>query len=434
LRDAGEVILSWRRAAVAGLVAVLAGAGLASCTSSGGAPQRTGPPTRGEVSSLLDRHAHAVLGHDRGAFLADVAGGRPAAAFRAGQAREFGNLTRLPLTAWSYRVVAVDNDKQARTAATKKYGAPAVIVQVTLRYALRGVDPAPTRHDLWWTFVRAGGKVQLAGDRDLEAAGGTSWQGPWDFGPLVAVTGAHSLVLGHPGDRAQLQVIADTVDAAVPDVTAVWGTDWTQDVAVLVPDTDAELKSAVGASSSITAEVAALAVSDGTDPVSGAVYGQRLIVEPASLTDLSAIGRRILYTHEITHIATAKATSDVEPHWLVEGFADYVANLHSGQSVATIATELRTDVRAGRVPATLPTAAQFETASTAAQAYEGSWLACRLIATRVGQDGLLRFYRLVGSTPGDGDQALAAALRSMLHETIAQFTSQWRTYLSAQLT
>ena len=125
-------------------------------------------------------------------------------------------------------------------------------MQVTLRYALRGVDPVPTQHDLWWTFVRAGGHVELAGDRDLESAGGTSWQGPWDFGPLVAVTGAHSLVLGHPGDRAQLQVIADTVDAAVPDVTAVWGTGWTQDVAVLVPDSDTELKAAVGASSSIT--------------------------------------------------------------------------------------------------------------------------------------------------------------------------------------
>ena len=56
-----------------------------------------------------------------------------------------------------------------------------------------------------------------------------------------------------------------------------------------------------------------------------------------------------------------------------------------------------------------------------------------MIATRVGQEGLLRFYRLVGSTPGDGDQAVAAALRSILHETIAEFTTQWKAYVRTQL-
>ena len=427
------VVTSLRRAAIAGLLLLLVVAGLAACTGSDAPPKRTGPPTLPEVSSLLDRHAHAVLSHDRGAFLADVAAGKAAASFRTRQGDEFANLVKLPLTTWSYRAIAVDNDKNARAQASKAYGAPAVIVQVTLRYALRGVDPVPTRHDLWWTFVRAGGAVRLAGDGDLADFGGTTWRGPWDFGRLSVVTGAHCLVLGHPGDRASLQVIANTVDDAIPDVTSVWGSDWTADVAVLVPGSSAELTAAVGASSSITADVAAVAVSDGTDPVSGAVYGQRLIVEPASLTQLSAVGRRILYTHEITHIADAKATSDVAPHWLVEGFADYVANLRSGQSVATIAQELRADVRAGRAPTSLPTSADFETASTAAQAYEGSWLACRLIAARAGQDSLVRFYHLVGRTPGDGDQALAAGLRQVLHETPAQFTAHWRSYVEAQL-
>jgi hypothetical protein len=426
------VTIRWRRAVLAGLIAVLAAA-VTSCTSSDAPAKRTGPPTLSEVSSLLDRHAQAVLKHQRAAFLADVAASKSTAAFRTRQRNEFDNLAKLPLTSWTYHADAVDNDKQARARASKKYGAPAVIVQVTLRYAVRGVDPVPTRHDLWWTFVREHGAVRLAGDSDLAGVGGTSWQGPWDFGPLAVVTGAHCLVLGHPGDQASLEVIANTVDAAIPDVTAVWGTGWTRDVAVLVPDSTRELTAAVGASSSITADVAAVAVSDGTDPVSGDVYGQRLIVERASLSQLSAVGRRILYTHEITHIATAEATSDVEPHWLVEGFADYVANLHSGQSVATIAQELRTDVRAGKIPAALPSAADFETSSSAAQAYEGSWLACRLIASRAGQDGLVHFYRLVGATSGDGAHALAAGLRQVLHDTTAQFTTQWRSYVEAQL-
>jgi hypothetical protein len=302
-----------------------------------------------------------------------------------------------------------------------------------LDYAYRGIDRIPTRHDLWWTFVRHDGRVVLAADDSLAQAGGQSWQGPWDFGPLVVRRGTHSLVIGHPDSAAALDGIRSTVDAAVPVVSSVWGSGWAQDVAVIIPSSDAELRAQAGETLDATLTVAAVAISDGQDPVSGDVYGQRLIVNPAALDQLSAVGQQIVVRHEITHIAAAASTSAASPTWLVEGFADYVGNLHSGQSVTTTAAELTADVRHGRVPDALPATDAFSTEGQSAQAYEGAWLACRLIAHRAGVPGLVRFYRVVGASPLGSDAAVAAGLRRVLHETTAQFTGQWRAYLIAQL-
>jgi hypothetical protein len=45
----------------------------------------------------------------------------------------------------------------------------------------------------------------------------------------------------------------------------------------------------------------------------------------------------------------------------------------------------------------------------------------------------VRFYRLVGASPSASGVAVAAALRSVLHETTAAFIAQWRAFLKAQL-
>jgi hypothetical protein len=385
-----------------------------------------------DVAALLARHGTAVLDHDRKAFLADIASGSRSGTFRSDQEGVFDNLIALPVRQWSYSAPLPTDDASAQQAATKKYKSPAVIVRVTLRYALRGVDAIPTTHDLYWTLVREGSRVVIAGDADLRADGGTSWQGPWDFGPLTVVRGRSSLVLGHEPYGALLKTIADTVDAAVPAVTSVWGSGWSQQVAVVVPSSPQELTADAGASTSITSDVAALAVTDGADPLSNVPFGQRIVVNPGAFDRLSPIGRRIVVQHETTHIATASDTSGATPRWLVEGFADYVGLLAAHQPVGVAAAELRADVRRGRVPATLPSEQSFDLATESAQAYEGSWLACRLIAGHSGRAGLVRFYRMVGGSD-DAPRALATALRAVMHESTAEFTAQWRAYLKAQL-
>ena len=401
---------------------------VAGCTGAS-----AGPPSMASVTALLAGHSAAVTAHDQRAFATGLSSAHASAAFRKRQLAVFANLRALPLSSWSYRVAGRTDDRGSERTATKRYGADAIIVRLTLRYGLTGVDPQPTSHDLWWTFVRRGGRTVIAGDDDLRSGGGTSWQGPWDFGALDVVRDGGSLIIGHPTDASLLKTVAGIVRAAVPAVTAVWGTQWTRRVAVLVPSTPAELKAELGEANSQAGSVVALAVSDSVDPLTHAVLGQRLVVYPSTLGSLSALGAQIVIRHEMTHIAAARATTDISPRWLVEGFADYVGNLHSGQPVTEAATELRADVRAGRVPVGLPTDAQFDTTGGQAQAYEGAWLACRLIAAKAGQAGLVRFYRDVGAQPSDSDAAVAAGLRGVLHESTAAFTAQWRQYLRAQL-
>jgi hypothetical protein len=405
---------------------------VAACGESTDKPA-AGAPTVTQVSALLARHGEAVLAHSAAAFLADVDTAGAAADFRQRQQDQIANLARVPLQHWRYAVSSSVTEPAAIAAATKRLGAPVLIVRVSLSYALKFVDPQPTSHDLWWTFVQRHGRVYLAGDADMAELGGPSWTGPWDYGPLVAARGTSSLVLGHPQDAAQLPRLAAAVDAAVPVVTGVWGTGWNRQVAVLVPASDAELTALVGSGSALT-DISAVAVFDAQDPAHDTRSGQRLALNPRTLGELTPTGLRVVLQHEITHLASAAATGQAVPRWLVEGLAEYVGNLGSAQPVPNAASELRKEVAGGTVPAELPRDDEFAPGSTRLpQVYEEAWLACRLIAARAGQAGLVRIYRLVGASPDVSATAVAAALRQVLHKSSAEFTAQWRSYLTGQL-
>jgi hypothetical protein len=412
------------------LGAVLLGAALCACTSSAGTSTQT-RPSLAAVRALLASYGSAVREHDRAALLGDLDPAGVAAAFRAQQRSDYASLVRLPLRVWSYRIVGEIHDQAAVSSAARRYGAPVRLVHVALSYALSDVDVLASVHDEYLVFVRRGSHTYIAGDDALSSTNEPSWTGPWRYGPLTAVTGARSLVLGRPGTEPVLRALADQVDAVIPAVTRVWGTGWSQRVAVIVPATDAEFTALTGVG---IRDVSAAAVTEGVDPGSGRPYGQRLVLNPAQLNRLAPLGRRIVLTHEITHLASAADTPDITPRWLAEGFADTVANHDTGQSVATAAAELRTAVRAGQVPAALPADEAFAATGPAlARVYEQSWLACRLIADRVGLPGLVRFYRAVGTALAPRAEAVAAAFRGVLHETEAQFTAQWRAYLTSQL-
>ena len=290
---------------------------------------------------MLQEHAAAVRAHHRQAFLAGVAPG----AFRRAQARSYTNLSRLPLTTFRYRLGPAVRDRDAQRAVRRKYDTSAVIVHVVLSYALRRADRRAAAHDLWWTVVRRGGRIVVAGDSDLSSYGATTWRGPWDFGPLTVTHGRHSLVLGHPSQGGLPRQVATAVDQAVPAVSAVVGTSWPRYVAVVLPATPAELQTDLASAAHTGARVAAAAVNDGRDPLSGIVQGERLVLEPEQYRQLSAVGQRITLRHELTHVATTGETSDTTPTWLVEGLAEYVGNLHSGQPVPVAAGELTAQVR-----------------------------------------------------------------------------------------
>jgi hypothetical protein len=415
-----------RRPRRIGAAVVCAALVLAGCGGHGSSTPQ--PPTIAEVTALLARHATAMTEHSSAKFLGDVDRSNAASDFRGRQSAQLSALAAVPLQSWSYQVEAPVTDGAATAAAAKRFGAPATIVQLSLRYQLSGVDPQPSAHDLWWTFVRRGGSVYAAADDDLARTGGTSWRGPWDFGPLQVHRGVASLVLSHPDAGVDAAALAATADAAVRAVSSVVGTGWARRVAVLVSSSATELD-ALGGDSSLR-DISAITVFDPAPGSDGAPTGARVLVDPAAVARLTPAGRSTVLRHEITHIAVAAATTINQPRWLIEGLAEYVANLGDARPPTTIAAELHREVAGGTVPAALPTDGQFSAGSPrAAQVYEESWLACRLIAEHVGTTGLLRLYRTVGATAAAGDGPVSAGFRDVLHESLAQFVTQWRAYL-----
>ncbi len=393
-------------------------------------------PASADVAAVMDvlsHHARALTSRQAAAWADDLDSSAAATGYAGRQRQVFDNLAQVPLSAWRYVLSAPVTNPDVIEPAAARLHAQVVILHVQLQYAFTAVDPAPTSKQLWLTAVHRGAGWKLAGDDDATALGGPSWRGPWDFGPLVALAGPHTLVLAHPAHRADERLFGALVEKSVPVVTSVWGPRWNDHVAVLIPNTAAEF-TAVAGDLTDSAELAAVAVADQVDP-DGTVLGARIVLNPTNLARLDPAGRRLVVQHELTHVASRAGTSDQMPTWLIEGFAEYVGNLHSGLPVTVSAAELSADVRAARLPTMLPTSAAFQSGPRSEQAYEGSWLACRLIAHRAGQAGLVRFYKVV-SAAAETDPATAAAagLRTVLGTDNAAFTAAWRDYLVSELT
>ena len=403
------------------------------------------PATPVEIASVirgLQDHARALLQRDRAAWVAGVDSAPAAAAFARREQAVFDNLADVRLSTWTYSLSSAVTSTSVLHEAALRWRGRVVILHVQLGYGFAGYDRRPARKDLWLTVVRSKAGWVLASDSDVAASGGVSGLGPWNFGPLITAATPNSLVLAHPGQAPSIATYSALVDHSIPIVTSIWGPAWNDHVVVLIP-ADAQEFAAVTGQRTDNHDLAAVAIADRVDPDS-TVIGARIVLNPETLAQLDANGRTLVIQHELTHLATRAVTSPRAPAWLVEGFADFVGNTGSHEPVATIAGELATAVRGGRVPAALPTTADFNPSSTAtdaaldlAAAYEQSWLACRLIASRVGAAGLVRFYRAVNQTlsaPGPtADQAVSAALASVLGLTPAQFTTQWRRYLVGEL-
>jgi hypothetical protein len=239
------------------------------------------------------------------------------------------------------------------------------------------------------------------------------------------VRGERSLVLGTVETDEQGRYATET-DAAAARVDAVWGTEWPRTVVVMVPQSQDQM--------------ARLLLRDdqtGLDQIAAVTTGEvgldhqgtsadRVIVNPAGFAQLGKLGRRVVLTHEITHVATRATTTQDLPIWLSEGFADYVAYADAGVSRAVIAEDVLDLVRAGKGPTALPQAADFDPKrGEIAPAYSGAWLAADLIARTWGEPKLVEFYRAVSSGTAQTD-----AFVRVLGVDEAAFTQQWQGYLA----
>ncbi|WSX46871.1 hypothetical protein OG760_08265 [Streptomyces sp. NBC_00963] len=379
----------------------------------------SGPGSSGtaerDIRRTLDRRAAAVVGHDESGYLSVV--DPRAKGLRTAQRAEFHNLAALPLSSWQYRV---DEVRQAGATAT---------AQVELRYRISGYDSAPVAARRTLKLVRRDGRWYL--DDDSPATG--TGQQLWQQGPVRIARGKHSLVLGVGESGGLLRQVAAVADRAVPAVDKAWHRKWAGRVVVLVPSSLDAMGALLGSPAATYRGIAA--VTTGEAGGSGAAPADRVIVNPEAYAQLGQLGRQVVISHETTHVATRTATSAATPLWLSEGFADWVAYRGTGSSPRETAPELQRAVRSGSLPATLPTDADFafsDSADRLARAYEGGWLACRLIAEHWGEQKLTDFYRAVGAH-GQRDGAVEEAMNDVLGTDPDAFTARWREYLRAQL-
>jgi hypothetical protein len=382
------------------------------------------------VRALLDVRAAAIRDRDRAAWLSTVDPADPVFVQR--QAALFDALAEVPLSDWSYRVDG-ETSRPATVDLDAKRGPGWWAPAVTLTYRITGYDVAPTIEPQRLTFVPRGQSWFIAADDDFAEVGRDTTRGLWDSGRVVVVRGRSCIVLGHPSSRSLMRRVATSLDAAIPRVSSVWGSGWGERVVALVPSTQAELTRIVGGNGDYS-QIAAVATAEPKNAQSGYnPVGDRIVINPPTFAKLGSLGRRVVLTHEVTHVATRVASGPEAPGWLVEGFADYVGYRGVRVPYSASAAELRSAVRRGRVPSALPADKDFDgNNKDLARVYEEAWLAVTLLAEQHGRDGLLRFYRQVGRANA-GPTAVDDAFRDLWGTSLATFTAQWRRDLVTRL-
>ncbi|MCX5242452.1 hypothetical protein OG824_45365 [Streptomyces prunicolor] len=377
---------------------------LGSLVGCGGQPAANS--AKAAVQSLLDRQSAAVLHHDGTAYA------------RTGARTAYENLSAVPLASWSYRLTSLHRAGAIATA------------DAQLSYRVKGYDTAPVTVGRALTLrLTADGQWYVASDKPAKKSG----QQLWDQGKVSVVKGAHSLVMGVGRSVDSLRDFRALADHAVPAVSAAWGTDWTRHVVVLVPGSLDGMAGLLGSPAASYRGIAA--VTTGEAGGSGSAPADRIIVNPDAYAVLGSVGKQVVLTHETTHVATRAHTTPATPLWLSEGYADWIGYRGTGRTPTQAAPELSRAVQDGDLPTALPTDKDFGFSSEAtelARAYEGGWMACRMIQDRWGVDQLGKFYRAVGSHQKRAG-AVEGAMKNVLGVTLEEFTEQWRDYLRAQL-
>ncbi|MBL0747463.1 hypothetical protein [Nocardioides baculatus] len=235
--------------------------------------------------------------------------------------------------------------------------------------------------------------VQLA--TDAEGVAITGFGGPggervplWLRGRLSVARAPGVLVMAD-GSQAEAEVVADRVTRGIAVVRRVLP-GWRESVVVEVPASAADLDETLGATEGTYAGIAAVTATAGSS--TGADVPVHVFVNPEVTAGLRRAGAQVVMSHELVHVATDAARGGIEP-WLVEGFADYVALRDTGLPDRTTLGRAISAAREDGVPAELPSAVDFDTRADGLQArYEEAWLACRIIAERLGERDLVSVY------------------------------------------
>ena len=318
------------------------------------------------------------------------------------------NVAKLHLVDLGFRLI--DDDAPADPSDTSASGPDAWRGSVEVKYRLRDWDTEPTQVET--TFVFAPTESGQA----IVDIGGSEGRTPiWLTGPVQVASAPRTLAIARGSGAGRFLRLAEH---AISDVGRVLPK-WRGPLVIEVPETEEGLERALGATAGQYANIAAVTASvDGSLIRSAPVH---VFINPQVFSGLGRRGAQVVISHESTHVATG-ATFASMPTWLLEGFADYVALVHSGIPVGTAASQILRRIRKDGPPDHLPSAAELDpTANGLGATYEEAWLATRFIGREYGEAKLVRFYYAVN----DGSSA-AEAFTSVLGTTEGAFVKRWR--------
>ena len=254
-----------------------------------------------------------------------------------------------------------------------------------------GTQRSRVRLDLVWT-----GEEFAVGDvRAIE-----------DPVPLVLLDDVERL------DGAEVRAAEATVRAALSGESG--------ELVVVRPDSVASFAALLGQPEDEAPQVAAITTTLGTDG------GPIVVLRPDEFAGLDDRGRRIVLVHEAVHAlsgvlgAASQGRLTSAPLWVVEGMADLVALADDSAPLSLSAGQVL-----AATPEALPTDAEFGAGSHAGAAYEGAWLAMRVLDDEFGTAAVERFYRdvLAGAS-------VDAALQRTFGWNAQDLTRAWREVLS----
>ncbi|MFI7589486.1 peptidase MA family metallohydrolase [Spongisporangium articulatum] len=362
------------------------------------------------VDALLATRARAVSDDDRAAWAGTVA---PVAQPLQGQV--FDRLRVLRPVRWTY----------TRVGEPVRAGATRMRVDVRLTYELADGGPTVTRPQTW--------VLQLDGGPKVLSTASTATPDLWDLTPVVRRTAnartdtgdARCTVVAAASRRpvaTQLVDLCPDVLDTVQKAVRAPGADRAP-VTLVVPQDVGQLATLLGRTDPAGLDrTAAITVGVAHQPA------EAVLINPEAFGQLRAVGRRVVLTHELVHVATraveAGGTATV-PTWLDEGTADEIAYAATDLDAETIAGPVLDQARAGRYPTRLPTSAAFDATGAAPDlAYAQAWSAADTIEADKGVAGLLKVHRLVA-----GGTSLDAALQQVLGTGTAGFVSMWQQHL-----
>jgi hypothetical protein len=413
----------------------------ASGNGTGAATTATVQITKADLDTLVDARSSALTRDSRDDFLKPLAPGD--ASLRTGQGHLFDNLQKLPFTVARYATL----EQKGRSA--DRFGRAVTIdLDVAFVHQIEGYDAAPVAEWYRWTVTKKDAAAPLVITRIAGAPGSASsssktvfYPGPWDRWPdMQVVTTPHTMFLVDRPLRRQAEKWAPVAERAATDVLAAW-----RSGGQTGPVFDGFVTSLVAgrgqlgslyqiATDKVTEAGHAMAMPQfGAQNRSGA---ERIVIDTTStfLQD-GPDGAGEIFRHEYAHAmieglngydSRSWGLSGPEP-WVVEGFAEFVANRASKDpGIRTAASHRR--VRGGQFTGRLPAGVGWSGADSATTSFN-YFLGHQAYRYTAGKYGVRKAFALAATYYRGG--TVDAACRSALGVDLTTFERGWAAFVRA---